>query len=85
MVSGVGDLTFTGLVFSWFFKQLGEERIKNWCYNHMLYKTVAKVLYKLSCEDYNTQVNPTTLCCSLDLTSNPTREPPTNSKLQSIQ
>ena len=59
MVSGVGDLTFTGLVFSWFLKQLGtEERIKNWSYTHMLYKTVAKLLYKVQCEDYNTQGKP---------------------------
>ena len=67
------------------FKQLGEERIKNWSYNHMLYKTVAKLLYKLRCEDYNTQVNPTNLCHRPDFTSNPTREPPANSQLQSIQ
>ena len=46
---------------------------------------MAKLLYKLRCEDYNTQVNPTNLCCSPDLTSNPTREPPANSQLQSIQ
>ena len=50
MVSGVGDLTFTGLVFSCFY-QLGEERIKDWSYNYKLYKTVARLLYKLRCED----------------------------------
>ena len=77
MVSGVGDLTFTAVVF--FFKQLGEERIKNLSYNDILYKTVAKLLYKLRCEDYNTQVNPTNLHHRSDLTSNPTREPPANS------
>ena len=84
MVSGVGDLTFTGLVLSWFL-QLGEERIKDWSYNYMLYKTVAKLLYKLRCEDYYTQVNPTNPCSSPDLTSNPTRELPADSQLQSIQ
>ena len=67
------------------FKQLREERIKNCSYNHMLYKTVAKLLYKLRCEDDYTQVNPTKLCHSPDLTSNTTREPPANSLLQSIQ
>ena len=85
MVLGSGDLTFTGLVFSWFFQQPGEDRSKNWSYNHMLYKTVAKLLYKLRCEDYNTQVNLTNLCHSPDLTSNPTREPPANLQLQSTQ
>ena len=85
MPSGSGDLTFTGLVFSWFFQQPGEDRIKNWSYNHMLYKTVAKLLYKLRCEDYNTQVNPTNLCHSLDLTSNPTTESPANLQSQSTQ
>ena len=48
MVSGVGDLTFTGIVLSWCNK-LGEERIKDWSYNTMLYKSVAKLLYKLLC------------------------------------
>ena len=51
----------------------------------MLYKTVAKLLYKLRYEDYYTQVNPTNPCSSPDLTSNPTREQPANSPLQSIQ
>ena len=50
----------------------------------MLYKTVAKLLYKLRCEDYYTQANPTNPCSSLDLTFNPIRELPANSPLQSI-
>ena len=43
MVSGDGDLTSTGTVLSWY-QKLGEERIKDWSYNSMLYKTVAKVI-----------------------------------------
>ena len=32
--------------------------IKDWSNNCMLYKTLAKLLYKLRCEDYFTQVKP---------------------------
>ena len=32
--------------------------IKHWRYNCMPYKTLAKLLYKLRCEDYFTQVKP---------------------------
>ena len=46
MVSGDGELTFTGTVVSWC-KKPGEERIKDWSYNYTLYKTVVKLLYKL--------------------------------------
>ena len=46
MVSGVSDLTFTGIRLSWC-NELGEEGIKDWSYNSMLYKTVAKLVYKL--------------------------------------
>ena len=60
MVSGVGDLTFTGLVFSWFLNNWEKKWIKDWSYNsHAVHETVAKLLYKLRCEDYYTQVNPT--------------------------
>ena len=59
--------------------------IKDWSYNYMLYKTVAKLLYKLRCEDYYNLVNPTNPCSSLDLSSNLTRELPAHSPLQSIQ
>ena len=43
MVSGVGDLTFTGLVFSWFLLT-GEEQIKDWSYNYMMHKTFGQVI-----------------------------------------
>ena len=58
MVSGVGDLTFTVLVFSWFFTNWEKKQIKDWSYNSMLYKTLAKLFYELRCEDYFTQVKP---------------------------
>ena len=57
MVSGVGDLIFNGLVFSWFLTT-GRRKDQGLELNYMLYKSVAKLLYKLKCEDYYTQVNP---------------------------
>ena len=58
MVSGVGHLTFTGLVFSWFFANWEKKWIKDWSNDSMLYKTMARLLYKLRCEDYFPQVKP---------------------------
>ena len=73
MVLGVGDLTFTGLVFSWF---LSTGRRKDQELELQLHavENVAMLFYKLRCEDYYTEVNPTNPCSSLDLTSKPTRE-----------
>ena len=55
----------------------------------MLYKTVAKLLYMLRCEDYFAQAKPHQSMhpaySSLDLTSNPTKELPADSPLKSIQ
>ena len=82
MVSGVGDLTFTGLVF---FLTTGRRTDQGLELQLNAVQNCGQVLYKLRCEDNYTQVNPTNPHSSPDLTSNPTRELPADSLLQSIQ
>ena len=83
MVSGVGDLTFTGLVFSWFLNNWEKKGSRTG-----VTITCCTKLWPSYCTSSGVRItipNPTNLCCSPDLTSNPTREPPANSHLQSIQ
>ena len=61
IVSGVGDLTFTGLVFSWFLPT-GRRTDQGLELQLNAVQNCGQFIVQLRCEDYYTQVNPTNPC-----------------------